>query len=471
MYGMHLKIVITLLVFVLFSGLHAYHGQDAGKDHLAAGKELAEAGDFDRALIAFDQFKQENSGDIRPYLRSGLALIDAGRLRDAEGEFSGAMVIGPKTADHALALASGLEKLERPVIASNVLSPFKSNPGLDPKGLWLLTELYQRQRRFDEALQALKAYETRARSNSERTYLLRGQIQLEAGQLEAAMSSFENVVQQNSRSAPAFDGLGQVCRLGNNPEAAERMSQRAVELEPRNPEYLHNLGIALKELGRNEEAVAALERASKSNPKTSRFYFDLGDAYRKVGRMPEAQKVMVKYQELLAVQLAEQELTQKLVEGEELLEAGKMEPAMQVFQQVLESDRQNWTAHNRLAKMYFTKGQLQPAYAHLKALLEIDPECSETQFLTAFYWYAKKDLDRSMAHAERAKRLRPGNADLRNLLGNLYFVQGNRNQALAEYAAATKLAPERKEFRIMYESVAGKPEPQEQNSPPRHQEH
>ncbi len=440
--------------------MHAYHLQKTTQDQLAAGKDFTRAGDFEQALIAFDRFKQNNPGDIRPYLLSGLVLIDAGRLRDAEGEFHGAIVIGPQTADHALTLARGLEKVDRPVIASTVLSPFENDPELDSKGLWLLATLYQRQRRFDEALQALKLYERRARADGERINLLRGQIQLEAGQLEGAMASFEYVAQRNSMSAPAFDGLSQVCRLGNNPEAAERMSRRAVELEPRNPQYLQNLGIALKVLGRNEEAVSALERAAKSDPETARFYFDLGDAYRKVGKMAEAQKAMARYQELLADQLGEQELAQELTEGQELLEAGEIEPAAKVFQQVLQNNERNWIAHNRLAKIYFRLGQLRPAYDHLNRLLELDPECSETHFLTAFYWYARKDLGRSKSHAEQAKRLRPGNPDLRNLLGNVYLAQGNRSQALEEFAAATKLDPERREFRIIYESIAGDTQPQ-----------
>ncbi len=440
--------------------MHASHLQSATEDQLAVGNDFAKAGDFEQALIAFDRFKQKNPGDIRSYLLSGLVLVDAGRLRDAAGEFHGALLIGPQTADHALTLARGLEKVDRPVIASSVLSPFENDRGLDAQGLWLLATLYQRQRRFDEALQVLRLYEEKKRADGERVNLLRGQIQLEAGQLEGAMASFEQVAQRNSMSASAFDGLSQVCRLGNNPEAAERMSQRAVELEPQNPEYLQNLGIALKLLGRNGEAVSALERAAKSDPETARFYFDLGDAYRKVGKMPEAQTAMSRYQERLADQLSRQELTQKLTEGEELLEAGRIEPAAKVFQQVLQNDEQNWIAHNRLAKIYFRLGQLQPAYNHLSSLLDIDSECSETHFLTAFYWYAEKDLTRAKSHAEQARRLRPGNPDLRNLLGNVYLAQGNRSQALEEFAAATKLDPERKEFRIMYESIAGGTEPQ-----------
>jgi Tfp pilus assembly protein PilF len=61
--------------------------------------------------------------------------------------------------------------------------------------------------------------------------------------------------------------------------------------------------------------------------------------------------------------------------------------------------------------------------------------------------------------AAKAKALQPSYPDLRNLLGNIYYALGELEKAKEEYSSAMNLAPGRSEFRLNFESVSRKLEP------------
>ncbi len=421
-------------------------------DLLDRGLRLAGEGRVAEALEALDLFKQKHPGDLRPYLNAAQVLIDAGRLRDASEELRDALELAPSGAPQALRLAEILHGSGNPVPASRVLEEFRRQASLPPDALWLLAELFLEQHRFDEALAILTLLE-RTDGNRYRLSLLRGRVLLEKGDLEDSLEAFEAAAEANPRSGDAFHGLSKVSFLGNNPEAALRMSRYAVDLDPENPTYLYQLGVVLKALDRLPEGIDALEAARARGADAFGITFDLGDAYRRAGRTDKAAEVLREYQELLEAKRRDQELVQLENAGAEDLERGRLDTARTAFLQMLELDPDNWTAHNRLAKIHLSQGRVLQARTHLDRLLRDDDGRAEAHFLYALTWVDQKDAAKALEHALEAKALRPGNPQLRNLLGNLYFARGEIDRAVVEYEAAKNLEPGNPAFLANYEAA------------------
>lgn len=414
--------------------------------------------------MAFDRLKQENPQDPRPYLYSGIALIKAGRKKDAGVELNQAAVLKPTDARLALALARALIDLGRLELASNVFIPWQDSPDLPAEALWLWADLYYRQKFPNEALAVLQTFAKR-HPDDERIDLRRGEIFLMGRNAEQALLSFQKAVKMQPNRASAYYGLGRAWQLKEGLRTAREFAGRAVELEPDNPAYLQLLGTICDALGESEEAIRHLERAAQSPAASSKIYFDLGNAYKKAGDVTKASHSLRRYQQLYSVEESQRnrELTllNLLNQALKQLEQGNSQQAESSLKRILEIDADHWLAHLNLTQIYLIQGNDQLAHGHLQKMQQLDPESSEGHYFTAFYWYEREDYAQALTYAEKAKMLRPGQPDLRNLLGNIYFALGQREKALPEYLAAVNLAPDRFDFRANYQSLVRKLTPED----------
>lgn len=432
----------------------------AAQDFKTQGLEVLEKGDYDRALVLLDCFKQQDPKDPEAFLYSGLALKRAGRLKDAEIEFNESINLQPREPRVVLPLARAVDEMGYPQVASSLLAGLHSAGQLDQEDLRLLADLLFRQQKLDEALKVLKEHSPRTPEEKNRRLLLEGEIEMRMGNLEEALVAFETVAQDQPGNAQAFFGLAQTSYRGNNPEAAERMAREALDREPDNASFYHVLGMACLRLEKTEEAIRYLERAVQLEPETARFYFDLGDAYRRAGEREKAREALVRYQTLHREEENRRNRAQRVLQlnnqAQQELQSGAIAQAVATFQRVLEADPDDWTAHNFLAKIYLSSGRGALGLTHAQKLLELDAESSEAHYLMAFYWSQRRDYQRARTFAERSKDLRPGDPNLRNLLGNIYFALKEQEKALEEYAAAMRLAPDLSEFRMNYEALAAR---------------
>lgn len=424
-----------------------------GEQAVSKAAEPARTGKTAEALAELDRLKRADPEDLRPYLETARILIDANRMKDARLELAEALQVPPGNADQAISLAELVAEAGNVVVAAQILEELDRNRELNRESLRLLSNLYLQQRRFDDALAALTRYSQNRGSDPEKVHLLRGQILLEKGDLEASMVAFETVLEVNQSSAPAFHGLSKVCYFGNNREAALRMSNRAVELDPDNGIYQYQLGVVQKALGKVTESVNTLLEARKKGADAFGVTFDLGDAYRQLGDAARAREVLEEYQSLLAKRRTSQEIEQLVSEGEEALQKSRIDEARRSFERILELDPQHWVAHNRLAKIAFFSRQSDAAAAHIERLLELDAESAEAHYLSGLYWSQQGDPARAASSLERSIELLPGNAEARNLLGNAYFEMGRYEEAAASYEAAAQLEPSSSAYQANLESA------------------
>jgi len=164
---------------------------------------------------------------------------------------------------------------------------------------------------------ALNADPTR---NSVRLKL--GQIFLQQGMFEPALTQFQDLRTREPNSAPAHQGIGHVSLLQGKLQEAEAALTKAIVLDPsswlshnllglaydqgqrhaeaimaykaalalhpREPGVLNNLGLAYALSGDHESAIQAYEQAAAAGPAPPKLYNNLGIAYARRQRYADA---------------------------------------------------------------------------------------------------------------------------------------------------------------------------------------
>jgi Tfp pilus assembly protein PilF len=156
---------------------------------------------------------------------------------------------------------------------------------------------------------------------------------------------------------------------------------------------------------------------------------------------------MDRFQELKSREDRVEEIDRVLARGERMLDDGKESEARAAFEQVVQSDPNNWTAHAYLAEMFLAAGDWQKAWPHLTKMETLDAESVVGNYLMARWGYLRGEFEQARVCAEKVKQSRPAHAELRNLIGRIYLGLEQRDKAVREFEVAVRLAPGRADFR------------------------
>ena len=436
--------------------------EEPAKDWLAEGKKQIAQGHFSEAVAAFNQFKLTAPQDARPYFFSGIALAEAGHLSAAAAELNEATRLNPSQPEYTLSLANVLTRLGQKNLAVKALVPFEKEETTDrlsTAGLWQLADVYSRLEKTDDGLKILELLAKRDPKDP-LIALYRGRMYKLIGNLDLAQESFRNSITISEGKNPAgYYELGKLLEQRGDLTASKRSLMEALKLDGNNPEYLHALGQVCLALNEVDEAITYLEKAEPAGATFPKIYYTLGQAYQRKGDQAKGAKYfnLRKVQEINLAQrekeIREHEELTLVTLGEERLQQGNTSEATALFEQVLQSNPDNWQANEYLARISMDDGKWQAAYGYLNKLTQIDPNAFEGNYLMADYWYGREDFSQAQTFAERAKSVQPSHADLRNLLGNIYLKLGQPEKALEEYSAAVQLAPNRPDFLVNLQSI------------------
>ncbi len=442
----------SLTLILCFSALVCFGApqqQASEESPLAKGVKLLSQGRFPEALGLFNQSKQTNPQDARPYFYSGLALTEAGRLSAAALELDEAVRLDPQRPEYLVFQANLFARLKQKTHAEEVLTSLQKQGAierLEASWLWMLSDVYYRMERFPDALRMLNLLEQR-NPNDPRLDLNRGQAYVFQSQFDQAQESFRKSIAKHPSNPLAHFELGKLLHLRNDLPAAKKALLEAVRLEKNNPRYLQKLGavcLVLKEL---DEALLYLERAAVSDPHSSQIYYSLSQAYQRQGEREKAAGLMKQFQELKRREEGVEEAERLLARGERLLDEGKEAEARAAFEQLIQTAPDNWTARAYLVEMFLAQGDWQKAGPHLEKMEVLEADSVVGNYLLAQHWYLRKEFERARVYAEKVKQARPAHADLRNLLGQIYLGLGQREQSLRQFEEAVRLAPGRADFR------------------------
>jgi len=427
------------------------------QDCVEQGKEYLQEARIADALASFDGCKQADQEDAAAYFYTGIALAAEGNLVEAVIELEKAAELDPDEVEYALGFADILSGVGQWAAAEEVLGLFDQEDKIDQletAQLWLLSDLYYRAEKFEQAMRMLDRIAVQD-SEAAPVDFRRAQIHMDGSNLDQALVYFRKAAEGMPGMAPPLFGAGVVLRLQNKLEQAKQEILRAVELEPSNVEFLWQLAQVYLGLNQPLQAIDYLERIENSDNLFLEVYRLLGDAYRRLGDPVRAEEYLEKFQAMSTSQqqaAALNEETQSVIaRAEEKLQEGQVDEALELFQQSLEKSPDTWLAHNYLAKIYLSSGYPRLAYQHLSEMARLAPESVEGNYLLGQYWYQQSDFRQARLYAEKARAKYPGSGVLRNLLGNIYLELGQREDAIQEYAAAVRLDPERSDFQRNYQ--------------------
>lgn len=128
--------------------------------------------------------------------------------------------------------------------------------------------------------------------------------------------------------------------------------------------------------------------------------------------------------------------------GELLLKEGRVDAAMDRFQEALKIATNDAEAHNDLGSALSQKGQVKEAMAEFPKALAIDPTIPEAYNNLGLALFQKGQWDEAISQFLKALAINPNSAEAYNNLGLALVQKGELDEALAEYQKALAIHPD-----------------------------
>jgi tetratricopeptide (TPR) repeat protein len=166
--------------------------------------------------------------------------------------------------------------------------------GIDSRQVQLaVAQIYERNRRYEEALAVLAEAEAAARSDAdlEFVFFLRGAVYERQDDILKAEAEFRRVLEINPESDITLNYLGYMLADKNlKLDEALEMIQKAVDSDPYNSAYLDSLGWVYFRLKKMDLAEKYLLQATDRSSNDPTLYDHLGDVYYETGRLALAEQ-------------------------------------------------------------------------------------------------------------------------------------------------------------------------------------
>lgn len=210
---------------------------------------------------------------------------------------------------------------------------------------------------------ALKADPTR---NSVRLKL--GQILLQQGLFDAALTQFQDLQTRAPKSAPVHQGIGQIYLHQSKLQEAEAALSKAITLDPSSWVSHNLLGLVYDQEERHTDAIAAYRAALAVHPRDPGVLNNLGLAYALSGDHEEAIRA---YEQAAATGAASPKLYNNL--GIAYAHRQRYAEALDAFKKATDEPR----AYNNLGVTLLGIGQAKQAAACFEKAIELNPQYYE----------------------------------------------------------------------------------------------
>ncbi|MCY3969792.1 MAG: tetratricopeptide repeat protein [Acidobacteria bacterium] len=412
----------------------ALDGQDLRWPYYLADLTARE-GDPETAAAALDRVLSIDPGNVAALIRRGNALLELGRLDDAERDYSRAVDRDPRQS--AARLGLGRVRYERGDF-EQAIEHFQAAIQDQPEGSAIHHHIGLALRRLGRREEAAAHFEQNEHrlvvfadplkdrvdqlNVSAEAHYFRGTSALRRGDARGALDAFLLALEAKPDSARnVFSvGLAQI-ELGNK-QAAEARMRQAIALDANYREPHFNLALILAERGDYEAAERHFGRAAEIDSADFEASARRADALTRLGRIEEAIEVLnqvLESEPAMPVAL--------LTLGAAHQAAGRPEQAWGRLREVLAAapgaPRERAEAHYRLAVITSENPELAAGNA---------PASEDTS--------AGED-DNVRAHLRSALELDPGLIEAHALLGRLLAQQGQYPEAASHFARAISRNP------------------------------
>ncbi len=271
------------------------------------------------------------------------------------------------------------------------------------------------------------------------------------GDLEGGLETLHRAQALDDTYVPAYLYRGSwLLDLGRVDEA-ELAFRRATELENENPAGW--IGLARVHLGRQQGAAAVeiLERWVRTHPHP-RIYQLLGLAYRQQGELDRAREAMSRAGSGSALGWPDPWNDRKkdyrvgvgveLDRAKALLEAGRLEEAIELYEELRAKGTTGVSLFNNLSLAYRESGRDRQALEVLQDGVRSHPDYYPFRLMISAAYHADGDLENALVHLQRAIEIKPDESTPHERRAAILFQMSRKQEALAAFDSALTLDPE-----------------------------
>jgi len=123
-------------------------------------------------------------------------------------------------------------------------------------------------------------------------------------------------------------------------------------------------------------------------------------------------------------------------------QAGSLQQAEQIYQQILQVQPQNFNALHLLGVIAHHAGRSDRAVEYISQAVRLAPRFAEAHNSLGIVLAAQGKLEEAVASYQQALRLKPDNVEAHNNLGSAFDAQGKLEAAVGSYQQALRLKPD-----------------------------
>jgi tetratricopeptide (TPR) repeat protein len=271
-----------------------------------------------------------------------------------------------------------------------------------------------------------------------------GSALLAAGQWSEALTALHRALTLRPDDAEALAEAADAAAALSRTEEAIGLYQRSLALGPQPPRVRNNLGNALLAAGRCADAVECYRSALADGPEDAQVLCNLGDALRQLGQLQEAVSCSER-----AIALDPALSRAHNVLGLCLSGLGERERAIASLRQALMLQPRSVEARCNLASVLRDLGNRRDALSLYREALEIDAQRPETYCGLGATLYDLRRLDEAVECYEHALALRPDYPFARVSLAAALRALGRASEAEAACQAVLAAVPSQVEALVL----------------------
>ncbi len=246
-----------------------------------------------------------------------------------------------------------------------------------------------------------------------------GELLLERGDAAGARAAFEDALERDAGHAGAHLGLGRARAASGDLDGAIESYRAALELAPGAASIHYALGLAFRESGELDKAAEQLElaRSGRQGPLD-----------------PDPLRA-----EVLSLETGLQSDYRQAVE---LLNAGRLEEAIEALEQFLRDHPDHYGAHGALGRALMLEGRLPEALAAYDRAVELNPTNIDFLRPRSLLLYRAGRFQEAERHLRQVMEMGGEHPDDHHVLGAILMRLDRVPEALAEFERALALAPD-----------------------------
>jgi len=331
-------------------------------------KELADKGDYDAAVPAFQKALELSPDDVRGNTNLANALVRKGRLGEAVAHYRKALEGNPRYLEARTNLGASLAEegqLDEAIV--NYQKALEVDPKYPEAQADLGVALF-RKGKLEEAIAHLEAA-LRINPGFAEAHTNLGVALIQKGRLDDAISHFEQALKSDPEDTSAHTNLGvALLRAGKLDQATPHL-EKALAANPGSSELQADLGAALAERGKLDEAIPHLEKAAALAPDSAELHANLAVALSEGGRLDEA---IPHFERAAALAPDSAEIHTSL--GAALVQKGRFDQAIAHFEKALALAPSSAQARYYLGNALFLEGKIAGALAEWRKVLRAQPD-------------------------------------------------------------------------------------------------